>query len=463
MNNKLVVTKKQIKIFFMLLLTKIVYEIVIYLLLPENYLLWSFEKNINWGYLLVEIPVFCIAGVILCINFNDISPLNFFVTMIFELYFIPTNSSLVLSHVEIKYYILSNTFGIFLIIIFRDLVGRDNHKIRNKDSYSVNSKGIFIDNILESSRLWWCVRGICVFTCVATLIYVYMYNGLNLSVIFNEMYTVRSEYAKHALEMTGSLASYLTLIVTRLSGWILPLYLYFALKKGNKLDIIFSLFTFLANFSVEMQKSSLMIVLIVIAIVLIEKKGKIANISIIVIQAFIGLMLFSLAEYFLYGQSVLFTVFVRRLLYIPSYMNEKYYEFFSMNRKIYFTQDAFLIQNILQKVFGRAYTKSSVAVISSACFNGELPSPNTGLFAEAYSQLGILGIFVFPFIYKYIAKIVYKVSHFYGKGAIYVILFKLVLTITSVFTLTSSTFVGILLFLGITLFAKSMSCSFNRR
>ena len=459
MNNRFLITQKQLKTFMIAFVLKLLYEISIQLLLPERYLLWSFNKNINWENLIIEMSIFLLVSLYFCMNFCDISPFNFFSTILFVMYFIPTNSSLVLSNVTMDYYILSNIFASILFLVLGYLTSSDKRRILKHESDNSQTKGDIIDNIIDLPAVWLVVRMICILVCLATLLYVYKYNGLNLVSLFNDMYSVRSEYASYASNMTGSLSSYLTLIVTRLGGWILPLYLYFALKKKKLFDIGFSIFTFIANFTVEMQKNSLMIVFIVIGIVCIEKCKKINNISIYVLYLFAIMILISLCEYWRNGESVIFTTFIRRMFYIPAYMNEKYYQFFVLHKKIFFTQDAFFIQNILQKLFGRAYGESSVAVISRVCFNGELPSPNTGLFAEAYSQLGILGVGIFPFIYGYVAKAIYKVANFYGRGALYVIFFKLALTMVSVFTLTSSTFVGILLFIGVTIFAQILSKS----
>lgn len=451
MENQFTISKKQLKLFVLLVVIKILYEVCICIMLPERYLLWSFEKNINWDYLVWELPIFLLISLYYCQRYDDISSYSYITTLLFLFYFIPTNSALVLSGVDAGYYALSNLFAGLLIIVFASSAQKEKRLTEEAlCSYGIDEEELFIDNVLSSPKLWWVAKLFCILVCALTIVNVYLYNGLNFAGIFNEMYSVRAQYASHASDITGSLSSYLTLIITGLGGWFLPLYLYFSIKKGSILDIILSIFTIVANFTIEMQKSSLMIVLIVFGIIWLEKRNKLSTISDTVIKAFLLMLLLALIEFIIRGDSFLFTVFIRRMLYIPAYMNQKYYDFFSINKKIFFTQDAFLIQNILQKLFGRAYTQSSVAVISMECFGGQLPSPNTGLFAEAYSQMGIFGLLVFPFLYRYITKKVIKLSSVYGRGATYIVGFRFVLVMTSVFVLTSSTFIGILLFIGLT-------------
>lgn len=68
-------------------------------------------------------------------------------------------------------------------------------------------------------------------------------------------------------------------------------------------------------------------------------------------------------------------------------------------------------RKLVRMVYPGSYEHGAVTVISENCFPG-IPSPNTGLFAEAFLQMGYWGIIVFPAIYAYILK--YTIKHLFS-------------------------------------------------
>ena len=458
-NNEWIITRRQLHVSWIVLLLKILYELSVQLLLSERYLLWSFNKEINWQNIIFELVFFVIGALIYIVHFDGKSSYCFFLTLLFVLYYIPTNSTMVLSNVSWNYYLMTNVFA----LLFMYAMGRMmSHEQKKKRNVNIVDESEDAHSIIDEPAFWWAVRLVMIFVCIVTIIYVYSYNGLNLSIIFSSMYSTRAEYARYAEGITGSLLSYITLIATRLATWFLPLYLFFSLTKRKIIDVVFCVFTFVAQYTVEMQKSTLMIIGVVILIAIIEKKKEFRKSSLTMLYVFVGMFASIFVEYFITKQSLIFNVFVRRVFYIPAYMTQSYYEFFKSNPKLLFTQDCFFVQNILQRIMGRAYSSSAVSVISKNCFNGELASPNTGLFAEAFAQIGVVGIAVFPIIYCYITRFMKSVASFYGKGATYVVMLRLVLTLVSVFALTSSTFIGVILFGIMTYVAKVLYYNFRR-
>ncbi len=122
---------------------------------------------------------------------------------------------------------------------------------------------------------------------------------------------------------------------------------------------------------------------------------------------------------------------------------------------MWFTQDVFFVQNILSRFFERPYPTNSTGVIRAYFFDGLIPSPNTGMFAEAYGQMGILGVVVFPLIIGLIVKALRKGTDWYGDGAVIIIMTRLCLHCISVSILPSSAFIGFLLLLFVTFLLKS--------
>jgi hypothetical protein len=199
-----------------------------------------------------------------------------------------------------------------------------------------------------------------------------------------------------------------------------------------------------------MEKSTLMIIGVVVFVYYVEKKGEFPRASELVVRYFILMFFICYFEYFMNGESVVFNMIVRRTLYMPSWLNTVYYDFYHDNVKMWFTQDVFLVQNITQRLFGRAYPVNSTGVISQSFFDGLIPSPNTGMFAEAYGQIGILGVVVFPFILSFLIRIIRRNIDWFGDGMTAVIMAKMVLQWISVSVLPSSNMIGVILIVVIT-------------
>ena len=100
----------------------------------------------------------------------------------------------------------------------------------------------------------------------------------------------------------------------------------------------------------------------------------------------------SLAEKVFFSTVIIITVFIRRVIFIPSLFNYFYYSFFSINKPDYFKQ-TFL------KYFGAKsiYTKRIPFLIGE--FKGNPTEyANNGLFSDAFCNLGFWGIIIMPFM-----------------------------------------------------------------
>jgi hypothetical protein len=77
-----------------------------------------------------------------------------------------------------------------------------------------------------------------------------------------------------------------------------------------------------------------------------------------------------------------------------------------------------------------------VNTISERCFDSLIPSPNTGLFAESYAQMGICGVLFFPLAIAFISRIYAQLAYNYGLGGSMILLaaFSTSLTNTAVFS-----------------------------
>jgi hypothetical protein len=85
--------------------------------------------------------------------------------------------------------------------------------------------------------------------------------------------------------------------------------------------------------------------------------------------------------------------FVRRMMYLPAMLDNYYFEFFTTHSPIYFGQDKILTR---LGVTSSPYSTPVSKVIGNVYMRGS--NANTGLFGDAYSNLGIYSVVVFPII-----------------------------------------------------------------
>lgn len=438
----------KLRMFLELILLKYLYMISISLMLQDSYLIWPFDKNIDFFLSLIELIPFTVCLVAFLHFYRRDSAYSFFSTLLFIVYYIPTNSGLSMSGNDPKYYLLINIYSIIIFVVLG--------YISNNELNDISEDRFDIKNLYESKRRMRIIRTLVILVCLISLVYVYAYNGLDFSLLrSSDMYTTRGDYATYVAENTDSLLSYFLLLFRCMTKWFLPLALYFALTNKKIIDIVLCLVSFLALFTVSMEKSTLLIAGVVFFLSWAEKHSNFSRISELLIRIFIIFFVITLIEFSIRRESVLFNMVVRREFYMPAWLTKIYYDFFETNPKMWFRQDAFFVQNILSVFFEKPYPTGSTGIISRSFFNGLIPSPNTGMFAEAYGQMGVLGVFVFPFIVGALTKILRKSSDWYGDGAVAVIMVILCLDMHSVSILASSAFIGILLVLFVTFLIKN--------
>ena len=98
--------------------------------------------------------------------------------------------------------------------------------------------------------------------------------------------------------------------------------------------------------------------------------------------------------------NALFMSILRRTMYIPVWMGALYYDYFTTHAPMLFSDSAI----ILQAIIPAQHESGALDLISKAYFNGVVPSPNTGMFAESIMQLGYIGIVVYPLIVSAIVQ-----------------------------------------------------------
>lgn len=415
------------------------------LMLPEDYMLWSFDKHINYNYLPIELIPF-VCGMTIYLKYFRHNAYTVFSTFYFLMSFIPANSSLSLSNYPLDFYCCINFYSLIMLFLIGKLSAKEG---------SIG-KNLNVKNFIFENRKFLILFRVIMFLSLSFQIYrIYQYNGLNILSIFSSvMYDVRADYSEYFAQNTGTLYTYISILISAFTSWFLFIFVYYAFLSKSVIDIAFSIFTILALFSMQMMKSTLFAYVIVGFAIWATKMNKLNKLCVIFIKSIVLLFVCSIIEYYIFNDSIIFSMIIRRTFYVTNYMEHCHYNFFAHNEKLWFTQDFFGVQNIMATLFGRAYPTEAVSVISNAQFDGKLPAPNAGLFAEAYAQLGLGGFCLFAILQVLIIKRIYKSSMYYGDGVAFIILSKLYLLMLSVYVFASVYIVPLIIFVLITHYLK---------
>lgn len=222
---------------------------------------------------------------------------------------------------------------------------------------------------------------------ITVLVYGYLiFTGGLTRINFNllNVYETREDYVANNIKIFGYLVPWQANII----NMFFLVYGFFC--KNNKI-IFTSIGLQLLLFAMTNFKSFLFAPLVVIAIYIIFKskfKEKLL-ISISVILSSFLLMIYII--YFISNNTILVSIFVRRLFFVPANLHYLYYDFFSNKEKYY------LSKSILEGLIEPPYPHNPVTLVSLEVY-GKVFSPNVGIIADAYLNFGVIGIILFSII-----------------------------------------------------------------
>lgn len=337
--------------------------------------------------------------------------------ILFVLYYIPLNSAFALNDTTWGFFILSNLYFILLMAAVYWAVRLLDGKLSFLQPKGVDNRG----SCQEKAVGLFCLAVCCLF-----IIHKLDYNGLDFSL--SGIYVNRAEYAAYLQSISGTVFAYLLAIVRYVVAYVVPFFVVVSLVKKKPVMFVIACLAALSMFAVSSEKGKLMMPVIAIGIYICYKLKLLNNFRRVFTVGIIALLVFCLAEVLVRGESSVFRLIVRREMYFPAWLNTMYYDFFNRNDKIMWTQSVFLLQNVFEPV----YTVSPLELISDIYFAGKMPSPNTGLFAEAYMHFGAVGVLVYPVILSAVILVSGKVLKAYGIAVQALLAFQMVLSLTNV-------------------------------
>lgn len=325
-------------------------------------------------WLIFIVIVLCMSNISLKNNF-----IKYFIDFYFILIFIPTFSYLTFLEEEYIFTVSIICYHTIVLLLISTI------QIRSESNCDI----VKISDIL--------LLILTITSFLAILYYNYLLPGkLNL---FNwsEIYEIRLINSTFAAQ---NLSSIFIIFLKNITSFLLPMLLYISLLKKKYCLIFVNILSLVIYFINIAEKASFFKIILIIIVYFIFKFAK-NNLSYFVLVGYIFSNIISFAELYLLKTNLIFMVFIRRMIYVPINLNFLYYKSFFNNDKLYFKQGVFLFS----KLWNTSFENSYIYKICNDWFNGLTFSPNNGMFGEAYSQIGLLGIFIFPIIiYIYIKQ-----------------------------------------------------------
>lgn len=336
------------------------------------YAYYGFKNNITFSSMTTAIIILTITFIyIYKVRTNTYSKLIIYVLLLIS--FIP--SIITFCFMPFDYtYLLYLTVYWFMIIFFSWLLNKVHIKSNGKKIKS-NIFNIYIIVFIEL---------------IIVSIILLRYTGINLN--FSNVYELRNNYL---LTKIPTILTYLFAAIKVINP-LLFIYLYNCKKKSI---CVLSLFVQIIAFLSDGSKSTIFSILLAFIIAKYFKGKKsedIFNNGKIKFYILLGLFLVNFLgfiEYNVFNHSLLYNYFIRRLFFIPSLLNQYYYDYFSCHMVDLFRQ------SILGKIgFVSPYNTPIQKIIGTVYFSSQNMLANNGLFSDAYMNFGKLGVIVMPFL-----------------------------------------------------------------
>lgn len=270
--------------------------------------------------------------------------------------------------------------------------------------------------------------------CLNILFIGLVYTGFNFSFNLYDIYIMRE--LSNVIELP-ILSSYL---LTSAQLCIPIAIFYFATLKKYFFVILLFIFSFLIFVTLAFKSTFFIGLLSMVTILLKIKYDRIK-----VLLSFCILCLSAIFEYIIFKTGFIVELIIRRALFWPNLLSFQYYDYFTYHSPDYFIGSVFKWSG-LDSEFSQTRI---VKVIGETYYGYEMPA-NNGLLADAFANLGYLGILLMPVFLLVVLNLLDKMTASLPKQMIlvpcFIIAVDLVNTFLSVALLSHGIFLAILLF-----------------
>jgi len=181
-----------------------------------------------------------------------------------------------------------------------------------------------------------------------------------------------------------------------------PIMIAISFKEHKKFNVAILILIQVYIYSITGFKTYLFIPAVVLVIQYIKSERFFSNIA-LGLTSCVGLAY--LAFLFLKDNMIIGLIH-NRVIFFPALIKYAYFDFFSNNEYIFFSQ------NSLSKIFGiqSSYTESVPNIIAKIYFDKPSMYANTGYIADGFANLGIFGMFIMTIILAIILNYVDSIS-----------------------------------------------------
>jgi len=182
-----------------------------------------------------------------------------------------------------------------------------------------------------------------------------------------------------------------------------PFFIAAAYKKENKLLLILSVGLQFFLFLITAEKAALFIPVVIIFVMWAVRKFNFIDVASFLLP--FGIFFLTIFTYFT-NKIEIASLFIRRLLFLPAQIKFYWYEFFSQNPLILYSQ------GIIGKIFGirNPYPVDAAKVIGDKIYGAPNMHSNAGYIADAYGNGGTIGVIAIGIIFVLLLKIIDSLS-----------------------------------------------------
>ena len=228
------------------------------------------------------------------------------------------------------------------------------------------------------------------FTLIVFLHYLYTVGRSNLNFDFSEVYVLREKYGE--INDDG-VFGYLNPWVTKLFNLLLIIW---AMHKKKYLKLFIFIGFQIAFFGFSGNK---VVLLSLLLIGMLYALGNTKYIYGYIIFSFVTLISLVLTYAHFSENLMLPSIVIRRAFFLPASLNYTYYDFFSNNEFVYWSN------SVLKLFIENPYKVETSHVIGDYLGHPEMGA-NTGVFGAGYMHFGIVGVLIYVLILSYFINLI---------------------------------------------------------
>tara|TARA_B100001250_G_C19814174_1_gene797334 strand:+ start:661 stop:1941 length:1281 start_codon:yes stop_codon:yes gene_type:complete len=323
-------------------------------------------------------------------------------TFIFHVLFLPSLTMFTFQSISPDFFLKWLIIFVFFIIIF-------NQKIVFKSAYQTS---FLFKNYM--------IYGLLLFS---FFLYSY-YFGTNLNFQYFALLSDTLYEGRESFSVAGSKLGMIRYFFSNIQNVALPLFLSYGLYKKNKILVLLTFALYMYVFLTTTLKTILFTPILILFTYFILRDKSI-YIPHAIFKNFYKVILAAIViDYFLYSPYI-HILFIRRLLFLPVLVSEKYFQYFDENNFTYLS-DLPLFESLFIYPFD-----GSIPNIIGKYFIYNSGYMNGSFLADGYIKIGLLSVFLYIIFLKLFTSLVDKKVNFDTQFIIFSVVFASILALTN--------------------------------